>query len=102
MMGKPIDCFVDFVQSAAHDRSPQELFVAIIVPVGIEFEQAVAHVLRAEFAANLRLFAAQIDADSGQNPRELLHVALRIAAIDAERMQFHQLAREVFVDAARC
>src|SRR5208282_4097573 len=35
---------------------------------------------------------------SGQNVREGDYVGLRVAAVDAQRMQFHQLARVVLVD----
>src|SRR5687767_13661619 len=36
----------------------------------------------------------------GENFRQLLHILLRVAAVDAERVQLEQLARVVFVQAA--
>src|SRR5579863_6430981 len=39
------------------------------------------------------------DTPSGENMRERDDVLLSVAAVDAERVQFHQLARVVFVDA---
>src|SRR5215216_6465277 len=40
------------------------------------------------------------DGPTGKTARHFLHVFLRVAAVDSERVQFHQLARVVFVDAA--
>src|SRR5437867_5531042 len=37
---------------------------------------------------------------SGKTPRYFLHIFLRIPAIDAQRVQLHQLARVIFIDAA--
>src|SRR5918994_5144823 len=41
------------------------------------------------------------DSPAGQNFGELLNILLRVAAVDAERVQFEQLARIVFVQASR-
>ena len=44
--------------------------------------------------------ARSTDGPAGENLRELLHVLLRVAAVDAERVQLEQLARVVFVQPA--
>src|SRR5215211_5082910 len=44
--------------------------------------------------------ARREDRPAGEGARHLLHVLLRVAALDAERVQLHQLARVVLVDAA--
>ena len=36
--------------------------------------------------------------DTGEDARELLHITLRVAAVDSECVQLQQLARVVFVD----
>ena len=41
------------------------------------------------------------DRPAGQDLRQLLHVLLRVAAVDAERVQLEQLARVVLVQPAR-
>ena len=53
-------------------------------------------------AAALRVRRRPIATDSpaGEDLRELLHVLLRVAAVDAERVQLEQLACVVFVEAA--
>ena len=40
---------------------------------------------------------AAVDGPAGERARDLDHVLLRIAAVDAERVQLHQLARVVLV-----
>src|SRR5215472_17972231 len=45
-----------------------------------------------------RAAPALCETPSGQNMRERRHVGLRIAAVDAERVQLHHLARVVLVD----
>src|SRR6185503_16750 len=40
------------------------------------------------------------DSPTGKTTRHFLHVFLRVTTIDSERVQFHQLARVVFVDTA--
>src|SRR5205085_88536 len=41
-----------------------------------------------------------VDSPACECARDLLHVLLRVAAVNAQRVQLHQLARVVFVDAA--
>ena len=40
------------------------------------------------------------DGPTRETARDFLHVLLRIAAVDAERVQLHQLTRIVFINAA--
>ena len=50
--------------------------------------------------ARSRLFAAGLGkAPAGQDMRERYNILLRIAAIDSHRVEFHQIARIIFVDA---
>src|SRR2546429_10030013 len=42
----------------------------------------------------------RVDSDAGQHAGELLHVLLAVAAVDAEGVPLHQLARVVLVDVA--
>ena len=44
--------------------------------------------------------AEAVDRPAGQNACQLLHVLLRVAAVHAERVQLHQLARVVLVQSA--
>src|SRR5579884_3666142 len=41
--------------------------------------------------------ARLLDGPPGENARYLSHVLLRVAAVDTERVQFHQLAAVIFV-----
>ena len=52
--------------------------------------------LEDEPAAEARI----LDRPAGQGPRDFLHVLLRVAAVHAERVQLHQLAGVVLVEAA--
>src|SRR5215472_6298630 len=53
-----------------------------------------------EYGSMVRKFASvgAIDAPSRQNTRQSVYVLLGIAAIDAERVQLHHLARKVLVE----
>src|SRR6185503_7264510 len=46
------------------------------------------------------LAALPLERPSGQGTRDFLHVLLRVAAVDAERVKLHQLAGVVLVEAA--
>jgi hypothetical protein len=54
---------------------------------------------RLQLRPHLRRLAGEVDAQPGEHAREFLHVGLRVAAVDAERVQLQQFARVVFVDA---
>src|SRR5438874_10686266 len=41
-----------------------------------------------------------LDGPSRKAARDFLHVLLRVAAVNAERVQLHQLARVIFIEAA--
>ena len=51
--------------------------------------------LRREYKVSAEL--RPIDGPAGQHARHLRHVGLRVAAIHAQRMQFHQLARIILI-----
>ena len=80
-----------------------------VVDLGTEDELAgvgcVRHALRESSDARvLRLreeLPRRADAPSGQRARDLDHVLLRVAAIDAERVQLHELASVILVQATR-
>ena len=57
--------------------------------------RAVAHRLSRGTAA-----ARREDGPTRKTARHLLHVLLRVAAVYAQSVQFHQFARVVFIDAA--
>ena len=57
------------------------------------FSGLVSAFVKFELAALLRLF----DAPSSQNFGELRNVFLRVTAINAERVEFHDLARVVLI-----
>ena len=87
-------------ESLAADGVAQQHLGAEVVPRRIEFEGAArADTAAATAALSLRRIAG-VDADAGQDARQLLHVLLRVAAIDAQRVQLHQLARVVLIDVA--
>ncbi len=94
-VSKELSCTLDFVETTAGNVLAEQRHVAGVVARRIEFEQAIADDVRLGAA---RTFGIRIDADAGQHARELLHIGLRIAAVDAERVQLHQLARVVLVD----
>ena len=71
--------------AARLDALAQHDLLAIVVPARIEVESA----------AEPRVG----DRPARERPRNFLHILLRVAAVDAERVQFHQLARVVLVDA---
>ena len=94
-----IQRFVEFGQPPALHRLPEELLVAVIVAVRVEFEQAPAHVLRLQGRFHFRRVRPQVHAHAGQDARQFLHVRLAVAAVDAQGVQLHQFARIVFIDA---
>ena len=75
--------FAAFEFTAVLELLPERLLGAGLVAVGVEFETSAA--LRA------------LDGPAGEDARYLRYVCLGVAAIDAERVQFHQLAGVVFV-----
>src|SRR5262249_15638468 len=53
-----------------------------------------------ELATAVRIVGMRADAPTGQRLGETGHVVLRIAGADTERVQFHDLAREILVETA--
>src|ERR1051325_621502 len=87
--------------------------LAVVMCAGVEEERAgsaphrVAEsrialtVARQDHGGHCGSAAARLEnGPTGKAARYLLHVFLRVTAINSERVQFHQLARVVFVDAA--
>ena len=89
----------DFGEARAVDPLPEKHLRAEIVPRRVEFECAVAHIQALRLASQVRR-GCRVDSDAGQHAGELLHVLLAVAAVDAEGVQLHQLARVVLVDVA--
>ena len=77
-----IERLVHFGRAAPADGAPEQQLVAIVMASRDE----------------LRHFAVEVDAEAGEDACELLHVALGVAAVYAERVQLHQLAGVVLVD----
>ena len=66
--------------------------------VGLAHEALAAGVMPP--VGKAKTFAArQIDRPARQNAGQLMHIALRVAAANAQRVQFHQFTRIVFVQA---
>ena len=59
--------------------------------------RAVVVLLGMKLHAALVELADRADGPPGEASRDFHHVALRVAAVDAERVQFQQFARVVFV-----
>src|SRR5204863_9213876 len=70
--------------SALHDGCQKNL-VGKVMPPRIEARQ---------------LAVAELEAPAREDVRERLDIALRVAAIDAQRVQLHQLPRLILVQAA--
>src|SRR5579872_5319089 len=123
MLPEQIEGLLDFALAAALDGMAEQHLAAEVVPVCIEVERGAARVgwPRIEAihaAAHEGTIAENLDAvvhagtraattittgprqsPSGEDVRERDDVVLGISAVDAERMEFHQLARVVLVDA---
>ena len=69
----------------------------------VELENAPSHVVALQLApAHRGVGGAQVDAGTGQHPRQFLHVFLAVGAIDTQGVQLHQLARQVLIDTVHC
>ncbi len=88
----------DLAEARALDDVAEEDLVAIVVPGRIELEQALADQLALQLRAKPGIVRFLIDPDAGQDPRQLLHVLLRIAGAHAQGVQLHDLAGVVLVD----
>ena len=98
----------------AGSRLPRTVFALGVVRVGSEEEIALAldeAAIRAQRAVyrarphrpppDAPSAAGRSDRPAGERARHLDHVLLRVAAVDAERVQLQQLARVVLVQTAR-
>src|ERR1700674_5820872 len=100
MSAQAVEHFVNLREAPPFDRVPKEGLVAVVVPVRIKLEQTLTHILALQIPPDLWHVAAQIHAKAGQNACKFLDVALRITAIHAERVQFHQLECVVLIEMA--
>ncbi len=80
--------------------SVEQCLGAGLVRVGVEREQLPAAAFSLAVADEIAQALAFI-CPASDDGRERLHIGLRVAAIDAKRMQFEDFAGEVLVDAAR-
>ena len=72
--------------AAGRDRYAEHQLRVVVVAAGV-----------VEEAAGTAVTGVAVAAPAGERPRHLDHVLLRVAAVDAERVQFHQLAGVVLV-----
>ena len=86
MRGEQVEHLLAVLDSAGANLVSEDDLLAIVV--NPRFEQEVA------------AYSRIADRPAGERPRHLGDVLLRVAAVDAERVQLHQLARVVFVEPA--
>ena len=84
--------------SAARNLLAEHNLLAVVVEARREEEGAGAAVLSGVVAVDAAA-ARLVDSPSGERARDLLYVLLCVAAVNAQRVQLHQLARVVLVDA---
>ena len=122
LLHEQIDRAFDFLEAATADRLAEKHMVVEVVAVRIELEQALAQdeILSArpdlrnrvegrpddlihpgDARPDLRRLVIGVYADAREDVREFLHVLLRVAGVDAERVQLHEFARVVLVDLVR-
>ena len=103
--GQAVQRFVHLAQAFGAQGLAQQGLGLPVMPLGVELEQAVAYVVAAQRGLHARGLVAvwlACNAHAGQHACQLLHILLAVAAIHAQSVQLHQLARVVFVDAACC
>ena len=84
MLRQQVEHFVAFLDTAADREALAENHLVLrVMQLGAEHE----------FAPELHC-----DRPAGERAGDFLHVLLRVAAIDAERMQLHELARIVLIE----
>ena len=95
-LAAPSCCRVRAAAPGRRTRSGRPARAAAAPPVRADLAAAV------DCACSRRVAgpADAVDGPSGQDLRQLLHVLLGVAAVDAERVQLEQLARVVLVQAA--
>src|SRR6266436_3480537 len=77
-------------------------FFAVVVHPGSEneFTGVVTRIPSHQSSRGCAPAARLKDSPAGKATRDFLHVLLRVSAIDAARVQFHQLTRVILIDAA--
>ena len=101
--GQAVQRLVYLGQAFGAQRLAEQRLGLPVMPLGVELEQAVAHVVAAQRGLHARWLVTWRPlrhAHAGQHAGQLLHVLLAVAAVHAQRVQLHQLARVVLVDAA--
>jgi len=93
----PRDGLIHLGESTSLDGAAEHHFGAEVVPCRVELECVLLKVQLRELGLEPRR-SDGANAAAGQHERELLHVALGVAPIDAERVQLHELPGVVFVD----
>src|SRR6185295_2521047 len=86
MACQKIDDLNTVVHAAERDPPPQHDFLARIVQAWLETKLGIA--------------ARPQKRPAGKAARDFTHVLLRVAAIDAKSMKFHQLASVIFIEPA--
>jgi hypothetical protein len=81
------------------ESGAEKSLFAVVVPARIEQEEPGAGCASAR--KGLLAHAGRINARAGDDARQFLHVSLRVAGIDAQRMELQQFPREVFIDTQR-
>ncbi len=95
-----------FFSTTGRDLVAQHNLFAVVVHRGHKSEGArilAQHVQTPAVHARVRRNPGPTRRNDGptrEATRDFLHVFLGVAAVNAERMQFHQLARVIFIDAA--
>ena len=95
-----VDRLIHLGKSASLDGAAEQHLGAEVMASRIELECALAMVQARPFGLELRRIAG-VDAAAGEHQGELLHVALGVACVDAERVKLHELASIVLVDVTR-
>ena len=101
LRAQDVERLLDLAEAAARDVVAEKLLVAIVVAVRVELEQPVAE----QFAwivrrLDHRVLGLGVDADAGQDARQLLDVLLAVPRADPHRVELHDLARVILVDVA--
>src|ERR1044072_3028444 len=101
MMRKDVEHHLAVFDSAPRrNLVAQHYLLAVVVDALVEEERTcIATCAFTHHRIHGSITAAWLeDGPAGKSSRDFLHVLLRVTAIDAECMQFHQLTRVVLVD----
>ena len=100
MAGQAVQGFVHFGQAALLQGLAQQALGPEVMPPGVELEHAAPHVEALQLAPRHRgVGGGEVDTCASQHPCQFLHVLLRVGAPGTQRVQLHQLPRQVLVGA---